>query len=188
MSAPAGAQASAAKPASQSSAASTTTTQASGAKMVFGGFTFTSAPIVKQGETLQGSKDAAKPGSQFKLKESSIKVTSPSATVSTTTTTTSEASKPFAGFAFTPAKPVVSVFGSAVTSTTPSGAAASGLPSPAQTFVFGQSSPAGTVSFATVGSHGAPEAFKVRFGGCRDIGSYRGQSELFRPPESGVTI
>ena len=178
ISTPAGAQGFGAKPASQSSAASsTTTTQASGAKTTFGGFTFTSTPIVKPGETPQDGKETAKPSTQFKLKESSIKVPSPSATVSMTAAATGEGAKPFAGFTFAPTKPAVSAFGSAVASTMSSGAAGSGSSAPSQTFVFGKGSP-GMVSFASLSGQGTPEAFKVSLAGCHGFRNHRGDGYM----------
>ncbi|XP_076453510.1 LOW QUALITY PROTEIN: E3 SUMO-protein ligase RanBP2-like [Babylonia areolata] len=145
-------------------------------KATFGGFTFSTTPVIKVADP-PPSEDKPKASPQFKLKESAIKVSSPSATTvsassSTTTTTTtptsSDAPKPFAGFTFTPSKPAVSAFGTAAVVTTPSsavGVSGSGGSATPQAFVFGQGSTSGSASFASLSTQSAAsEAFKPKEG------------------------
>ncbi|XP_070173906.1 E3 SUMO-protein ligase RanBP2-like isoform X2 [Littorina saxatilis] len=130
-----------------------------GNKTTFGGFTFTSAPVVKQGE--EEKDGAAKSSPQLKLKESQIHVPAPAAAPAGVETT-----KPFAGFSFAPSKMAASAFGSAVSSSASTGGAGSGVTaSPGQAFVFGQASPAtGGGSFASVSNQAGSEAFKPKEG------------------------
>ncbi|KAL8618871.1 hypothetical protein ACOMHN_000878 [Nucella lapillus] len=176
--------------------ASQTTPTAGGAgKATFGGFTFSSTPVIKPSDNAHTPEDRnkAKPSPQFKLKESAIKVP-PSPTTTTTTpptptttaaTATSEATAPFAGFTFAPSKPVSSAFGSSVTPSTAagSGVTGSGSSGKGQAFVFGQGSPEGATSFASLSGHSASEAFKSKEGG---VGFQPSGQPLFTQSSSPV--